>query len=64
MNRRKERTGESRLVDIEKCCAYFGIGEAKMRELAKEYGFEVKIGRLSRFDLRRADAVINQLVSN
>lgn len=54
---------EKRLLDLNECCAYMGVGKGSVEKIAKETGAKVKIGRRSLYDKTTIDSYIDALKS-
>lgn len=63
MNKKTCHNNEKRLLSIDECCDYVGMGRNKTRALMHEIGADLKIGSRSLFDKKRIDEYIDSLIS-
>ena len=61
MNKRINYGFDVRLLTIEECCSYLGVGKNTAIQVAKEVNAEVKIGRCKRYDKKALDKYIDNL---
>ena len=61
MNKKTDYGYETRLLTIEGCCAYLGVGKNKAAELAKAINAVVKLGGCTRYDKKVIDKFIDSL---
>lgn len=63
MVKRKIRNGEKRLLDLNECCAYMGLGKSSVMKIASETGAKVKIGRRALYDKTTIDLYLDKIIA-
>lgn len=61
MNKKINYDHEKRMLSIEECSDYVGLGKSGTRKLMKEIGAEYKIGSRCLFDKKKIDAYFDTL---
>lgn len=61
MNRKIDHDFEKRLLSVEECCDYCGLGKNSVRKLMLEIGAGIKIGGRCLYDKRKIDTYFDSL---
>lgn len=61
MNKRTEHNYEKRMLSINECCDYVGLGKNSTRQLMKDIGAECRVGSRCLYDKHAIDTYFDSL---